>query len=199
MNVTPLAFGLGLLAASGIYALLFLTLATGYRLWPPGSKTPAYYLHWGLVAVFNVGLVVVAVRDWNTWLLPRPSSLVVGVVLAALGTAVFVRSAGAMRSDETMGVTGDLHTGGPYAYSRNPQYVGMLVGLVGFALLVNSRLLTALVVVHVGWVLLLPRAEEPHLRATYGEEYERYRARVPRFVGRETLRALVSNEPTRRQ
>jgi protein-S-isoprenylcysteine O-methyltransferase Ste14 len=45
---------------------------------------------------------------------------------------------------------------------------------------------------HVGWVLLLPRAEEPHLRAEYGDEYERYAANVPRFVGRTTVRSLLA-------
>jgi protein-S-isoprenylcysteine O-methyltransferase Ste14 len=36
-------------------------------------------------------------------------------------------------------------------------------------------------------VLLLPRAEEPHLRAEFGDAYDRYAARVPRFVGIRTL------------
>lgn len=195
-NLTPVALLAGLLAAAGIYAMLLLTLTTDHRLWPPGEKSLAYYVHWALVNAFNVSLVVVAYRDWNEWTLPRPSSFVVGLALAALGAAVFARGAGVMRSDETMGVTGELYTDGPYAYSRNPQYLGMLVGLTGFALLANSLLVTVLAAVHVGWVLLLPRAEEPHLREEFGEAYERYVARVPRFVGGHTVRELLSNHST---
>lgn len=186
------AFGTGLLAAGGIYLLLVVTLATDRQWWPPGDGTWAYCVHWSLVGVFDVSLLVLTVADWNGWVLPRPSSLVVGAVLAAFGTAVFVRSAREMESDEVAGVTGDLYTDGPYAYSRNPQYVGMIVGICGLALAANSLPVAVLAAAHVGWVLLLPRAEEPHLRAEFGDDYGRYAAAVPRFVGRGTIRALRS-------
>jgi protein-S-isoprenylcysteine O-methyltransferase Ste14 len=91
-----------------------------------------------------------------------------------------------------MGVTGELHTDGAYAYSRNPQYVGMIIGISGFALVVNSLFVSVLAVVHIGWVLLLPRAEEPHLQAEYGREYDAYRHRTPRFVDLRTVRKLLS-------
>ncbi|KAB1192855.1 hypothetical protein GJR96_05110 [Haloferax sp. MBLA0076] len=191
-TVTSIAFGTGLVAASGIYLILVVTLTTTRQWWPPGDKTWAYYLHWSLVAVFNVSILTVAVLDWNEWILPRPASLVVGVLLSGLGAAIFLRSANAMQSDEVRGVTGDLYTDGPYAYSRNPQYVGMLVGIVGFAVLVNSFFVAVLAAVHAGWVVLLPFAEEPHLHEEYGREYERYTDRVPRFVGRTTLRELAN-------
>jgi protein-S-isoprenylcysteine O-methyltransferase Ste14 len=187
-TVTHVAFGAGLLAAAGVYLILLVTLTTSRRWWPPGEASRAYYAHWTLVAVFNVALLIVVVGDWNRWLLPRPASLVAGACLTALGVAVFVRSARVMRSAEVGGLSGELYTDGPYAYSRNPQYVGMIVGLSGLALLANSPLVTGLVAAHVGWVLLLPRAEERHLRAEFGREYERYAARVPRFVGRVTIR-----------
>lgn len=192
MNLTLAAFGIGLLAAAGIYAMLLVTLTTDRRLWPPGERSAAYYGHWSLVWIFNGALVATASLDWNAWVLPRPSSFIAGAVLAVVGAAIFVRSAGVMDSAETMGVTGDLYTDGPYAYSRNPQYVGMIVGIVGFALLVDSRFVAVLAAAHVGWVVLLPRAEEPHLRAEFGEAYERYAERVPRFVGWRTVRRLRS-------
>ena len=196
MTLTLTVFGIGLLAAVGIVAMLVVTLVTDRQLWPPGERSAAYYAHWSLVWIFNGALVATAYLDWNAWVLPRPSSLVAGVALAGIGAAIFVRSAGVMDSAETMGVTGDLYTGGPYAYSRNPQYVGMIVGIVGFALLVNSRYVAVLAAAHVAWVLLLPRAEEPHLRAEFGEAYERYAECVPRFVGRRTLRRLHSRAST---
>ncbi|MFB6160963.1 MAG: isoprenylcysteine carboxylmethyltransferase family protein [Haloferacaceae archaeon] len=189
-NPTLPAFGVGLAAAAGVYLLLVVTLTTDRQLWPPGDRTRAYYLHWSLVGAFDVALLVVVATDWGEWLLPRPASLVAGGLLAALGTGVFVHSARVMESAEVGGVTGDLYTDGPYAYSRNPQYVGMIVGVAGLALLANSLPATVLAAAHVGWVLLLPRAEEPHLRAQYGREYERYASQVPRFVGTGTVRAL---------
>lgn len=68
----------------------------------------------------------------------------------------------------------------------------MIVGTVGLALLVNSVWVTVLVATHVGWVVLLPRAEEPHLCREYGDAYEQYVARVPRFVGVHTVRVLIT-------
>lgn len=190
MTPTRIAFAAGLLSAAGVYGLVLGTLLTDHEWWPPGDRTPAYYCHWTLVGVFDVSLLATAVGDFGAWGLPVPAS-VVGLLAALLGTAVFVWGARTMHAAETMGVTGELYTGGPYAYTRNPQYVGMIVGVTGFALAVDSPLVATLAAVHVGWVLLLPRAEEPHLRAEFGDAYDRYAARVPRFVGVTTVRRAV--------
>lgn len=192
-NLSLIAFGIGSIAAFGIYLLLAVSIVTDRQWWPPGDKSWAYYAHWTFVGVFNVSTLIVAVLEWNTWLLPRPSSLVVGGILIAIGGAIFVRSANVMESAEVSGVDGDLYTSGPYAYSRNPQYVGMLIGLVGFTLFVNAALVAVLTGLHAGWVLLLPRAEEPHLRSMFGSDYDRYMAQVPRFVGANTVRLLLSD------
>ena len=191
-TLSLVAFAAGLLAAGGVYLILAVTLTTDRQWWPPGDKTWAYHLHWSLVGVFNVSVLTVALLDWNTWLLPRPFSLVVGGLITALGAGIFLRGANVMQSDEIRGVTGDLYTGGPYAYSRNPQYVGMIVGTAGFALLTNALFVAVFAAVHIGWVLLLPVAEEPHLCDEYGKEYEQYATRVPRFVGLQTVRELVN-------
>lgn len=193
MTPTRLAFAAGLVAAAGVYGIVLGTLLTDYEWWPPGDRTPAYYAHWTLVGVFDCSVLATAVLDFGAWGLPAPASSV-GLLAALLGTAVFVRGAQALDSAETMGVTGDLYTDGPYAYTRNPQYVGMIVGVSGFALAVDSALVAGLAAAHVGWVLLLPRAEEPHLRDAFGDAYDRYAGRVPRFVGAATLRRLV-DEP----
>jgi protein-S-isoprenylcysteine O-methyltransferase Ste14 len=190
MTPTRLAFAAGLLSAAGVYGIVLGSLLTDREWWPPGDRSRAYYAHWTCVGIFDAALLGTAVLDWGGWGLPTAAAIA-GVVLALLGTAVFVRGARTMRSAETMGVTGDLYTEGPYAYTRNPQYLGMIVGVSGFALAVDSALVATLAAVHVGWVLLLPRAEEPHLRAEFGEAYDRYARRVPRFVGVATVRRLV--------
>jgi protein-S-isoprenylcysteine O-methyltransferase Ste14 len=191
MTPTQLAFGAGLLSAAGVYGIVLVTLLTDREWWPPGDRTAAYYGHWTLVAVFDVALLGTAALDAGGWGLPLPATLA-GVALAVLGTAVFAWGARTMRSAETMGVTGDLYTDGPYAYTRNPQYLGMVVGVSGFAVAVDSALVAVLAAVHVGWVLLLPRAEEPHLRAEFGDAYDRYAMRVPRFLGIRTVRRALA-------
>ncbi|WP_248895545.1 methyltransferase family protein [Haloplanus halobius] len=192
MTPIQLAFGAGLVSAAGVYGIVLGTLLTDHEWWPPGDRTPAYYCHWTLVGVFDVALLAVADLDWGSWRLAAPLSLA-GVGLTVLGTALFAWGARTMRSAETMGVTGNLYTDGPYAYTRNPQYLGMIVGVAGFALAADSLLLAVLAAIHVGWVLLLPRAEEPHLRAEFGDAYDQYAARVPRFVGVRTVRRAVAS------
>ena len=93
-----------------------------------------------------------------------------------------------MNGAETAGqVPKALHTDGLYARSRNPQYAGMIVGRIGFAILVNARSVAVLSIIYIGWLTLLPLAEEPWLHDQFGERFERYCDRVPRFVGRQTF------------
>lgn len=72
---------------------------------------------------------------------------------------------------------------GIYRISRNPMYVGVLAAIFGQAILYRSLAvavygLIACVFFHLVVVLL----EEPHLRATRGEEYERYCRQSPRWL-----------------
>jgi protein-S-isoprenylcysteine O-methyltransferase Ste14 len=69
----------------------------------------------------------------------------------------------------------------------------MIVGVTGFALVADSAFVAALATAHVGWVLLLPRAEEPHLRAEFGDAYDQYAARVPRFFGLRTVEQVFAS------
>jgi protein-S-isoprenylcysteine O-methyltransferase Ste14 len=71
---------------------------------------------------------------------------------------------------------------GPYRYVRNPMYVGLLCALLGWTLLFQTAtlavyLMTGLVAVN----LFVLGYEEPHLRQVFGEEYEAYMGRVPRW------------------
>ncbi len=182
------AFAAGALAGVGVLSMLVLTLTAGVRLWPPGDRTWNYYLHWGLVAVYELATLAVVALDRNSWVVPGAVRTLVGLPLLLVGAGLFAWGARSMDAAETAGLEGDLHTDGPYAYTRNPQYVGMLLGRVGFVLAANSRLAAALGALQVGWVSLLPFAEEPWLDSEFGEAYERYRESVPRFVGRRSLR-----------
>ena len=79
----------------------------------------------------------------------------------------------------------DVVRTGPYRYSRNPMYVGVLAVIFGQALLYRSRPVfvygaCAALTFHLVVVLL----EEPHLRKTRGPDYEAYLLHVPRWLGR---------------
>lgn len=79
----------------------------------------------------------------------------------------------------------DLVTGGPYALSRNPMYMAVLVVVTGWSAVFAARAILIYTVVlaflfHLRVILF----EEPWQRRTFGDRWERYRERVPRWIGR---------------
>jgi protein-S-isoprenylcysteine O-methyltransferase Ste14 len=74
---------------------------------------------------------------------------------------------------------------GLYRWSRNPIYIAVVLILVGWALGFGSRVLYVYAgIVALGFHLRVVLGEEPFLARTHGEAWERYRARVPRWLGR---------------
>ncbi|KDE58168.1 hypothetical protein EL22_06745 [Halostagnicola sp. A56] len=191
--LTATAFAIGLALAVTNFAGIVASALGVADYWPPGDRDWRYYAHWGLSHALNVFVLVLVYLDWNSLGLPRTSSLVVGATLFVGGYAIAIASGLDLGVEETKGLEGELRTGGWYRYSRNPQYVGYIAATIGFALLANSILVTVICAVYLGWWLALPFAEEPWLREQYGEAYEDYASRVPRFVGVRTIHTLVRN------
>ena len=81
-----------------------------------------------------------------------------------------------------------LVTDGPNTLTRNPMYVGMVGVLAGHAIL-RGRWAALLPVA--AFVVTIDRwqiaAEERALLERFGPEYEAYRAKVPRWVGRRSI------------
>lgn len=80
-------------------------------------------------------------------------------------------------------LTSALVTSGPNALTRNPMYVGM-AGLLGAHALVRGGWLTVLPLAAFVAVIDLTqiRPEEAALRELFGEEYDTYCARAPRWL-----------------
>ena len=76
----------------------------------------------------------------------------------------------------------ELATGGPYRYVRHPSYLGMMLGLVGWALVFRSSV--GLVATVLGLPLLADRieSEEALLASQFGSAYAEYRRRTWRLV-----------------
>ena len=72
-----------------------------------------------------------------------------------------------------------------YRMVRNPMYVGVVMVLVGEALLFQSFvLLRYAALVWLGFHLFVLLYEEPHLRKVFGSDYETYCRQVPRWLPR---------------
>lgn len=78
-----------------------------------------------------------------------------------------------------------LVTTGPYRWSRNPMYVAMTLVILGWAAAFHSRAIG----IYAGFMVLafhlrIVLGEEPRLSRVFGEEWARYRASAPRWLGR---------------
>ena len=77
---------------------------------------------------------------------------------------------------------------GPYTYSRNPMYLGMLAILAGVAMLLGS--LTPWAALPSMWAILnnaFIRHEEVMMEERFGDEYRRYGQLVRRWFGRRKI------------
>jgi protein-S-isoprenylcysteine O-methyltransferase Ste14 len=71
---------------------------------------------------------------------------------------------------------------GPYAYTRNPMYLGHLVFLLGLALSLRSPLGWLLLLGNIPWFHRRVLYDEARLHETFGAEFAAYRARVRRWI-----------------
>lgn len=103
-----------------------------------------------------------------------------GGVFVLAGLAVRAGASGHIRKNR------ELTTTGPYAYTRNPLYLGSILIAIGF-IVAARNLWIALATVVMFVIIYMPviRAEESYLRSVFGG-YDQYAAQVPRFLPRLT-------------
>ena len=117
--------------------------------------------------------------------LPSRSSAVVAAASSAAGVALVVSGIG--RFGSARQVSGGSHprlvTDGVYAVTRNPQHVGAVAALAGLAVLRRSLVVAALAAGYAAVIRTWVPVEEANLERLFGDDYRRYRERVPRWVG----------------
>lgn len=139
---------------------------------------------WALAFVIGLGL------DWLYPLRFLPASVpgvwlgagifALGLVLA-IWAIVTIRKAGTRI--ETHQPTTAIVTRGPYRFSRNPIYTGMILGQIGLAVGFDSLWILAMLV---PFYLVIRHGviarEEAYLARKFGEAYTVYKARVRRWL-----------------
>ncbi len=96
------------------------------------------------------------------------------------GLLIRALASGHVRKNESLAISG------PYAYTRNPLYLGSLLIGLGFAVAARSCWVgVALVVMFVAIYVPVIRDEEAFLRKTF-PDFEEYARRVPRILPRLT-------------
>ena len=104
---------------------------------------------------------------------PSPTSVGVGMAVAASGEAIRFWAAGHLQKSREVTVSG------PYRWSPHPLYVGSSVMGVGLAIACASVAVAALIAMYLATTLTAAiTSEEAHLRRVFGEQYDLYRRGV---------------------
>ena len=108
------------------------------------------------------GFLIVAVFAWFSH--PTHFSLLAGLPVALCGLALRAWAAGCLAKNR------ELATGGPYAYTRNPLYIGTLLVAAGLAVASRNVFLGVLFAAVFLFVYLpVIQLEEQHLRKLFPE------------------------------
>lgn len=161
--------------------------APSFQVWPPPRRRSwEYRLVWTLFPLAAAGLLITGGLDVGSLGLRRwigeAGSLIIGTTLFGVGTTVASYAMGFLGRRAAPGLGDELITGGPYAWSRNPGYVGGLMLLAGHVILTDSRLAGIIALAGGLWFVIAPLAEEPWLEKSYGKAYLQYKAKHPRWL-----------------
>ncbi|CAN5384335.1 hypothetical protein BH20ACI2_BH20ACI2_09720 [soil metagenome] len=113
---------------------------------------------------------------------PTILTLVAGSSIALLGLAIRAWASGHIRKASTLAVSG------PYAYTRNPLYLGSFLMGVGFTIASGVWWLALIfAVLFLGIYFPVMRVEMEDMRRIFGDEFEEYERNVPLFIPRFTV------------
>ena len=136
---------------------------------------------WARVATRSrvpLGFVFAAAYLWfarPTWV-----SLCAGAALMLAGILIRAIASGHIRKNAALATTG------PYAYTRNPLYLGSIVIALGFIVAARNVWIGVAALAMFAFIYLpVIKAEESYLRATFAD-YAQYARQVPRFFPRLT-------------
>jgi protein-S-isoprenylcysteine O-methyltransferase Ste14 len=144
----------------------------------------SFFARWRVRLGYPLALVVL-------WLArPTPKSILAGALIGAIGLWVRARSAGHLHKQEVLTVTG------PYAYTRNPLYLGSFILIIGAAVAAYSWPSALLLFCYFAlFYSFVMRREERELYQHHGDAFQNYARTVPLFFPRLTPANVLSDNP----
>src|SRR6476661_1735575 len=113
---------------------------------------------------------------------PDRTTLIVGSVIAVIGLLIRAWASGHINKASELAVSG------PYAYTRNPLYLGSFILGLGFTIAAGVWWLALLfVALFLGIYLPVMRVEAEDIREIFPGEFTEYERNVPLFVPRPTV------------
>ncbi len=137
------------------------------------------------ILVFIAGLVSIFIETSHSFTVVR----IMGAIMSVGGTILFIVSVWTMRDSWRAGVSKtdktELVTNGIYQISRNPAFLGFDLLYIGTLLMFFNWILCSLTIFAVlMYHLQIVNVEEDFLLATFGNEYQQYKKKVCRYIGR---------------
>lgn len=174
------------LALEIVYLGLFVATIKrpSFHFWPPPSaRLWQFFAAWIIGALVVVEFGFLGLLDYDSFVLPGLlARLTNAIVFFVLGGIIGAWAFLIFPFRATLGLGDRLITDGPYRYSRNPQYIGDSLLIIGYFILSNSWMVGIVGLLGVMLNLLAPFTEEPWLEEHFGAQYLEYKGRVVRFI-----------------
>ncbi|HSB26761.1 MAG TPA: isoprenylcysteine carboxylmethyltransferase family protein [Pyrinomonadaceae bacterium] len=123
---------------------------------------------------------------------PTSRALLIGAIISLLGLGIRAWAAGHIRKNSKLAVSG------PYAFTRNPLYLGSFILGLGFTIASGRWELAILfAALFVGIYFPVMRVEASTLSELFGEEYQAYKRVVPLFIPRITPYRQINSDDSR--
>ena len=142
---------------------------------------------WVFVLTYLLGVAIELTLSPDGPIKKLPGVSIAGGVLFAIGAAIAGWGLLTFRRARTTTVPGEasaqLVTWGPYRFTRNPMYVGLIVAYLGEAGILRQFwpvVLLPLTIAYVNWTVI--PVEEAKLKEVFGADYDQYCARVRRWI-----------------
>src|SRR5260370_11983025 len=143
------------------------------------SATGSFFVRWRVRLGYPLAMAVLYFSR------PAPRSILLGAFVGLIGLWLRAYAAGYLHKQEVLTVTG------PYAYTRNPLYLGSAILALGAGIATRSWISGLIFIIYfaVFYSIVMRReANELHLR--HGASFEDYARAVPLFIPRLTAAKL---------
>ena len=139
------------------------------------SAAGSFFVRWRVRLGYPLAIVVLYFSR------PTPRSILLGALVGIIGLWIRAYAAGYLYKQEVLTVTG------PYAYTRNPLYLGSAILALGAGIATRSWISTLILILYfaVFYTIVMNR-EAQELRLRHGVSFEEYARAVPLFIPRLT-------------
>lgn len=142
-----------------------------------------------VLCVGYIGMLILKYIDVSLGIPTFQPLITVGIIVIALGVLLRIWASISFSKQKVEILSFGLReppqlvVSGPYKYSRNPLYVGILLITLGFVLISGSVTgICFTFLFFLFWNALLQKKEEPYLLKKFGDEYKSYLLKVNRWI-----------------